>query len=140
MRTSLLTICAAGTIAAMASVTMVSSALADHNKTFTVHNETSYEFTFGGVNNRQHITLEGHPEVIEAGGTGQITIDVKSSSENRHIEIYYTTTDNGNVSMKYELQAEPTEDICHTASPSNVNGSYSHCGNSGSWTYSFQNN
>ena len=133
-------ISAAGAIAAMTSVTMATSALADHNKTFTVYNNTTYDFTYGGVNNREHITIENYPRTINAGDSGNITIDVKSSSENRRIEIYYTTTDSGNVSMKYELQAEPTEDICHTASPSNVNGSYSHCGNSGSWTYTFKDN
>jgi hypothetical protein len=139
MDDSIMKISAAGAIAAMTSVTMATSALADHNKTFTVYNNTSYDFTYGGVNNREHITLVSHPGTIKAGDSGDITIDVKSSSDNRHIEIYYTT-DNGNVSMKYELQTEPTKDICHTASPSNVDGSYSHCGDSGSWTYTFKDN
>lgn len=140
MDNSIMKICAAGAIAAMTSVTMATSALADHNKTFTVYNNTSYDFKYGGVNNREHITIGSHPGTIEAGGSGDITIDVKSSSDNRRIEIYYTTTDNGNISMKYELQAEPTDNICHTASPSNIDGSYSACGDSGSWTYTFKDN
>lgn len=131
---------AAMTVAGIAGMMSAAPALADHNKTFTVHNNTSYDFTYGGVNNAEKISVEEHPGSIKAGGSGTIKIDVKSSSENRRIEIYYKTDDDGNVSMKYELQAEPTKDICHTASPSNVTGSYSHCGNSGSWTYTFKDN
>lgn len=115
------------TAIAALSVMPATTAIAHSTKKLHVHNNTTYDFTGGYIENDNNATVTNFPSSIPKGESREIDIKKKSGGD-MHVDLHWSLSGDisQEVAVKYKLKDQQQLE-CHTDVPEGIHSDVYNC-------------